>query len=52
MTRPRWYFGSGAAERATIWTRLAAFGRQHGVQIYLQPGGLNSIRPLRELPAP
>jgi 23S rRNA (uracil1939-C5)-methyltransferase len=27
--------------------KLAAFGAQHGLQIFLQPGGLDTVRPLR-----
>ena len=32
--------------------KIAAFGEQHGLQIFLQPGGLNSVRPLRDDYAP
>jgi 23S rRNA (uracil1939-C5)-methyltransferase len=32
--------------------RLAAFGEKFGVQIFLQPGGLNTVRPLRDDYAP
>jgi 23S rRNA (uracil1939-C5)-methyltransferase len=32
--------------------KLAAFGRERGLRIYLQPGGLDSIRILGEGPAP
>jgi 23S rRNA (uracil1939-C5)-methyltransferase len=28
--------------------KIAAFGAQHGLQIFLQPGGLDSVRPLLE----
>ncbi len=32
--------------------KLAAFGAQRGLQIFLQPGGLDTVRPLREDYAP
>jgi 23S rRNA (uracil1939-C5)-methyltransferase len=32
--------------------KIAAFGEKHGWQIFLQPGGLNSVRPLRDDYAP
>lgn len=28
--------------------KLAAFGAQHGLQIFVQPGGLDTVRPLRD----
>jgi 23S rRNA (uracil1939-C5)-methyltransferase len=28
--------------------KLAAFGAQHGLQIFLQPGGLDTVRPMRD----
>jgi 23S rRNA (uracil1939-C5)-methyltransferase len=28
--------------------KLAAFGARHGMQIFLQPGGLDTVRPLRD----
>ena len=28
--------------------KLAAFGARHGLQIFLQPGGLDTVRPLRD----
>lgn len=33
---------------ATDLAKLAAFGAQRGLQIFLQPGGLDSVRPLRD----
>ncbi len=32
--------------------KIAAFGAQRGLQIFLQPGGLNTVRPLRDDYAP
>jgi 23S rRNA (uracil1939-C5)-methyltransferase len=32
-------------------TLLLEFERTHGVHVFLQPGGLNSVRPLSEVPA-
>jgi 23S rRNA (uracil1939-C5)-methyltransferase len=32
--------------------KIAAFGEQHGLQIFLQPGGLDSVRPVRDDYAP
>jgi 23S rRNA (uracil1939-C5)-methyltransferase len=32
--------------------KIAAFGETHGWQIFLQPGGLNSVRPVRDDYAP
>jgi len=36
-----------AAPSADDLQRLEAFGRRLGVEIYLQPGGIDSVRPLR-----
>jgi 23S rRNA (uracil1939-C5)-methyltransferase len=33
---------------ATDLAKLASFGAQRGLQIFLQPGGLDSVRPLRD----
>jgi len=41
-----------AAPNSDDLGKLAAFGEQHAVQIYLQTGGLDTIRPLREGYAP
>ncbi|HEY2465750.1 MAG TPA: 23S rRNA (uracil(1939)-C(5))-methyltransferase RlmD [Steroidobacteraceae bacterium] len=35
---------------ATDLAKLAAFGAQRGLQIFLQPGGLDSVRPLHDYP--
>ncbi|HEV7357541.1 MAG TPA: 23S rRNA (uracil(1939)-C(5))-methyltransferase RlmD [Steroidobacteraceae bacterium] len=32
--------------------KIAAFGEKHGLQIFLQPGGLDSVRPVRDDYAP
>jgi 23S rRNA (uracil1939-C5)-methyltransferase len=36
------------APGATDLEKLAAFGAQRGLQIFVQPGGLNTVRPLRD----
>jgi len=36
------------APSAADLEKLAAFGAQHGLQIFLQPGGLDTVRPLRD----
>ena len=39
--------GAGDARAPRIWRSSRHFGAQRGLQIFLQPGGLDTVRPLR-----
>lgn len=41
-----------APPSATDLAQLQSFGKRHGLTLYLQPGGVDSVRPLEISPAP
>ena len=50
--RRRWCFGSWRRRARTMCSKLERFGARLGVQIYLQSGGLETIRPLAAAGSP
>ncbi len=47
MLRPRWCFACWSRRAPRDLEKIADFGAAHGVQIFLQSGGLDTVRPLR-----
>ena len=47
MSARPWFFASWRRRARTIWLDWRRLAARHGVQIYLQSGGLESIRPAR-----